>query len=78
MVAVMMVQLVEMMLMMIPTMPGVMAMTMAAIPLPPGGKFPDSFLPAGALLLSVWFPPRGGGGKIIRRCLIRVKRIYNF
>ena len=33
----------------------------------PGGKFPGRFLPAGALLLFVWFPPRGGGGKIIRR-----------
>ena len=30
----------------------------------PGGKFPSSFLPAGALLLSIWFPPRGGGGKL--------------
>ena len=32
---------------------------------PPGGKFPGRFLPAGALLLSVWFSLRGGGGKII-------------
>ena len=31
---------------------------------PPGGKFPGRFLPDGALLLFVWFPPRGGGGKI--------------
>ena len=30
----------------------------------PGGKFPGRFLPAKALLLSVWFPPRRGGGKI--------------
>ena len=34
---------------------------------PPGGKFPGRFLPAGAFLLSVWFPPRGGGRKILRR-----------
>ena len=32
------------------------------------GNSPTVLLPAGALLLSVWFPPRGGGGKIIRRC----------
>ena len=32
----------------------------------PGGKFPGRFLPVGALLLSVWFPPRGGGGIILR------------
>ena len=31
---------------------------------PPGGKFLDRFLPTGALLLSVLFPPCGGGGKI--------------
>ena len=31
---------------------------------PPGGKFPGRFLPAGALLLSVWFPPHGGVKKI--------------
>ena len=30
----------------------------------PGGKFLGRFLPAGALLLFVWFPPRGGGGKL--------------
>ena len=36
-------------------------------PPPPRGKFPDRFLPAGALLLSVWFPPCGGGGTIIGR-----------
>ena len=35
---------------------------------PPGGKFPGSFLPVGALLISVWFSPCGGGGKIICRC----------
>ena len=33
----------------------------------PGGKFPGRSLPVRALLLSVWFPPRGGGGKIIGR-----------
>ena len=32
--------------------------------LPLVGKFPGRFLPTGALLLSVWFPPRGGRGKI--------------
>ena len=64
----MMVLMMEMVLMIIPMMPGVMAMTMSTIPPPPGGKFPDRFLPAGALLLSVWFPPRGGGGKIPLRC----------
>ena len=37
--------MVDMMLMMIYMMPGVMAMTMTAIP-PPGGKFPGRFLPA--------------------------------
>ena len=58
--------MVETVLMMIPMMLGMTAMTVAAIP-PPGGKFPGSFLPAGALLLSVWFPPCGGGEKIIRR-----------
>ena len=36
-------------------------------PPPLGGKFPGRFLPVGALLLSVWFPPRGGGGKIVGR-----------
>ena len=27
--------------------------------------FPDRFLPVEEFFLSVWFPPRGGGGKII-------------
>ena len=29
---------------------------------PPGRNFPGRFLPAGELFLSLWFPPRGGGG----------------
>ena len=29
---------------------------------PPGRNFPARFLPAGELFLSLWFPPRGGGG----------------
>ena len=29
------------------------------------GNFPGRFLPAGALLLYVWFPPRGGGEKFL-------------
>ena len=28
----------------------------------PGRNFPGRFLPAGELYLSLWFPPRGGGG----------------
>ena len=59
-----MVLMMEMVFMMIPMMPDVMAMTAIS---PPGGKFLGRFLPAGALLLSVWFSPRGAGGKIIRR-----------
>ena len=34
----------------------------------PRGEFPGRFLPAGDLLLSVSFPPRGGGEKIPLRC----------
>ena len=59
----MMVLMVEMMLMMIPMIPGVMTVTMAAIP--PSGRenFPADFsLPEP--FFSLWFPPRGGGGKI--------------
>ena len=66
MVMVMTVLMVEMVLMMIPMMLGVMAMTMAAIP-PSGREIPDRFLLVRALLLSIWFPPRGGGGIILRQ-----------
>ena len=65
MLTMMMVLMVEMGLMMIPMMLGVMAMTMAVIP-PSGREIPRRFLPAGALLLSVSFPPRGGSGIILR------------
>jgi hypothetical protein len=57
----MMVTAMEMM-MMIPMKSGVMTMTMAMISPPPGRNFPGRFLPAGELFLSLWFPPRGGGG----------------
>ena len=52
----------EMMMMMIPMKSGVMTMTMAMISPPPGRNFPCRFLPAGEIFLSLWFPPRGGGG----------------
>jgi hypothetical protein len=52
-------------LVMIPIKPSSMTVSMAMIS-PPGRNFPDRFLHAGELSLSVCFPPRRGGRVYLR------------
>jgi hypothetical protein len=59
-VMMMVMKVLVMMMMMIPMKPNLMTVAMATISPPPGRNFPDGFLPAGELSLSLCFPPRRG------------------